>query len=82
MKRSQYLYHMQYDHGISSLTRKVFHPPNHIRIWNDAVQKTEGLCHHCHSWIAICFGPARKRDFKAWFKHARKCHRDSTGCPL
>lgn len=82
MKRSQYLYHMQFDHGISSLTKRFFHPPRHLRIWNDAMQKTEGLCHHCKKWIPICFGPARKRDFKVWFKHARKCHRDDTGCPI
>ncbi|PWN47657.1 hypothetical protein IE53DRAFT_320830 [Violaceomyces palustris] len=76
MKRSQYLYHMQYDHGISSLTRKVFEPPSMLRIWNDEVETTDGLCEHCSEWIPICFGPVRKRDFKAWFKHAHKCHRD------
>ncbi|GAC92759.1 hypothetical protein PHSY_000314 [Pseudozyma hubeiensis SY62] len=82
MKRSQYLYHMQFDHGISNLTRRFFHPPQTLRVWNDAVSKTDGLCHHCNKWIPICFGPQRKRDFKAWFKHARKCHRDDTGCPI
>lgn len=82
MKRSQYLYHMQFDHGISNLTRRLFHPPQTLRVWNDAVSKTDGLCHHCNKWIPICFGPQRKRDFKAWFKHARKCHRDDTGCPI
>ncbi|KAN0066593.1 hypothetical protein ACQY0O_000687 [Thecaphora frezii] len=73
MKRSQYLYHLQYDHGVSSLTRKVFRPPLQLRVWNDAVEKTEGLCHHCNEWIAICFGPVRKRDWKAFFKHSHKC---------
>lgn len=82
MKRSQYLYHMQFDHGISNLTRRFFHPPQHLRVWNDAVSKTDGFCHHCKKWIPICFGPQRKREFKVWFKHARKCHRDDTGCPI
>ena len=74
MKRSQYLYHLQYDHGISSQTRREFSPPAMLRIWNDGVETTEGLCHECDAWIPICFGPVRKRDFKAWFKHAHKCH--------
>lgn len=75
MKRSQYLYHLQYDHGICSLTRKAFDPPVHMRVWNDATERTEGLCEHCQEWIPISFGSVRKRDYKAWFKHAQKCHR-------
>lgn len=75
MKRSQYLYHLQYDHGVCSLTRKMFEAPVHLRVWNDAMERTEGLCHHCQEWIPICFGAIRKRDYKAWFKHAHRCHR-------
>lgn len=75
MKRSQYLYHLQYDHGICSLTRKTFEPPVNMRVWNDPMQRTEGLCHYCQEWTPICFGAVRKRDYKAWFKHAHKCHR-------
>lgn len=78
MKRSQYLYHLQYEHGISSQTKKVFDAPKAIRIWNDAVQSTEGLCGNCNSWIAICFGPVRKRNFKVYFKHIHACQRSFT----
>lgn len=75
MKRSQYLYHLQYDHGVSSQTKKVFDPPKALRIWNDAVESTEGLCGCCNSWIPICFGPVRKRNFKVYFKHIHACQR-------
>lgn len=75
MKRSQYLYHLQYDHGVSSQTKKVFAPPKALRIWNDAVESTEGLCVCCNKWIPICFGPVRKRNFKVYFKHVHACQR-------
>jgi hypothetical protein len=78
MKRSQYLYHLQYDHGVSSQKKKVFDPPQAVRIWDDAVGSTEVLCGNCNSWIPICFGPVRKRNFKVYFKHIHACQRMST----
>ncbi|UZJ53117.1 hypothetical protein CBS101457_002437 [Exobasidium rhododendri] len=73
LKRSQYLYHLQYDHGISSMTKRVFEAPKALRIWNDAVKSVEGRCRQCDLWIPISFGPNRKRSFKVWFKHVHSC---------
>ncbi|PWN46657.1 hypothetical protein IE53DRAFT_306736, partial [Violaceomyces palustris] len=70
LKRSQYLYHLQYEHGISSITRRPYRPPAMMRIWDDPDQSIEGLCSMCDQWIPICYGPLRKRSFKPWFKHA------------
>lgn len=83
LKRSQYLYHLQFEHGISSISRRPFSPPVEMRVWNDDDEATDGLCGVCGQWVAIAFGPVRKRSWKAWWKHAVKCHRcQDTGRPI
>lgn len=82
-KRSQYLYHLQFEHGISSISRRPFSPPVEMRIWNDDDEATDGLCGVCGQWVAIAFGPVRRRSWKAWWKHAAKSHRSqATGRPI
>lgn len=75
IKISAYWYHLNYQHGISSITGKSFRPPLEYRI-NPETELKEALCHKCRNWINS-ESPRNKPvnvEEIYWWKHAQKCH--------
>lgn len=68
-------YHLNYQHGISSITGRRFSPPKEERI-NSKTNRREALCHKCGKWIENQ-SPRDKEVLVPeiyWYKHAQKCH--------
>lgn len=74
MKRSQYLYHMQYEHGVNNTTKRVFDSPIAVKYLGDISHSVEVLCPQCKQWVALSHGPIRSLSFKCYFRHASYCH--------
>ncbi|GAA5887569.1 hypothetical protein JCM6882_001452 [Rhodosporidiobolus microsporus] len=87
LKNSSYVYHMSYAHGLSNITGLPFSPPVQMRVVPTAnktkdtrSEMTEGLCHKCNDWVPIL----SIKNVEAivpeliWWKHAKKCHGDTT----
>ncbi|KAI0244421.1 hypothetical protein L0F63_002714 [Massospora cicadina] len=75
IKISAYWYHLNYQHGISSITGKPFRPPLEYRI-NPETELKEALCHKCRNWInseSTRNKPVNVEEIY-WWKHAQKCH--------
>ncbi|KAI9294392.1 hypothetical protein K502DRAFT_292355, partial [Neoconidiobolus thromboides FSU 785] len=75
IKISAYWYHLNYQHGISSITGKKFRAPLEYRI-NKGTDQKEALCHKCLNWINS-ESPRNKPvnvEEIYWWKHAQKCH--------
>ncbi|CAG8583549.1 3662_t:CDS:10 [Dentiscutata heterogama] len=74
-KISAYWYHLNYQHGISSITGRPFAQPIAERLNKKSGMK-EALCHKCNKWI-LNQSP-RDKDVLVpeiyWYKHAQKCH--------
>ncbi|CAO3702824.1 unnamed protein product [Rhizopus stolonifer] len=70
LKNSAYWYHKQFFHGISSVSGKEFVQPLETR-WMDQ-DLVEGLCHQCHSWVAV--SNVKRKNSVLWYRHAHKCH--------
>ncbi|KAI9569995.1 hypothetical protein HD554DRAFT_2019302, partial [Boletus coccyginus] len=83
MKFSAYNYHLQYAHGISSVSARPFSPPVAFRTIkrqnpakNERISRQEGKCHKCKKWVLV--DSTKDIDVKAslghrW-KHAAACH--------
>ncbi|CAG8633359.1 32317_t:CDS:2, partial [Racocetra persica] len=69
------MYHLNYQHGISSITGRPFSQPIAERLNKKSGMK-EALCHKCNKWI-LNQSP-RDKDVLVpeiyWYKHAQKCH--------
>ncbi|RKP22805.1 hypothetical protein SYNPS1DRAFT_9804, partial [Syncephalis pseudoplumigaleata] len=65
LKTSAYWYHMNFFHGISSVTRRPYANPLY-----------DGLCHQCRKWIPMdsVRHTAVKVPMIYWWKHAQQCH--------
>ncbi|KAF8452080.1 hypothetical protein L210DRAFT_3384424, partial [Boletus edulis BED1] len=83
MKFSAYNYHLQYAHGISSVSARPFSPPVAFRTTerqnpakNERTSIQEGKCHKCRKWILV--ESIKNIDIKVkelyWWKHAAVCH--------
>ncbi|KAI8326213.1 hypothetical protein GQ54DRAFT_336821 [Martensiomyces pterosporus] len=77
MKCSAYWYHLNYFHGISSLTGRPFPKPESKRTVQDSSgrQRDQGLCHICDKWVYI--DSSRKVQINVpeiyWWKHVQAC---------
>ncbi|ORX49876.1 hypothetical protein DM01DRAFT_248496, partial [Hesseltinella vesiculosa] len=69
LKNSAYWYHMQFFHGISSVSGQPFVPPLEKRINKDS-EHMEGLCHQCLQFVPIC--NTKRRNNVLWYRHAHK----------
>lgn len=61
-------YHKQFYHGISSVSGKEFVQPVETR-WVDQ-DLVEGLCHQCHTWVAV--SNVKRKNSVLWYRHAHK----------
>lgn len=75
IKISAYWYHLNYQHGISSITGKPFRAPLEYRI-NPETELKEALCHKCRNWINSESSRNKPVNIEEiyWWKHAQKCH--------
>ncbi|KDQ52554.1 hypothetical protein JAAARDRAFT_61861 [Jaapia argillacea MUCL 33604] len=87
MKTSAFNYHLQYSHGISSVSALPFSPPLVVRVSerlnsgkHERDKIAEGKCHKCKKWIPI--EGVKDVDVKTkeiyWWKHAAGCHQGSS----
>ncbi|KAF8582392.1 hypothetical protein K439DRAFT_1351381, partial [Ramaria rubella] len=81
-------YHMQYAHGISSVTGLPFSPPIAFRTVtrptaeirkHEKSSLLQGKCHKCHKWAVIEGIKTVEVKVKEifWWKHAASCHKKS-----
>ncbi|KAI9220000.1 hypothetical protein BC828DRAFT_348732 [Blastocladiella britannica] len=75
IKISAYWYHLNFYHGISSVTGLPFQGPVAAR-FNELLDIREAKCHNCKRWVPI--DTARHAPVNIpeiyWWKHAQKCH--------
>ena len=62
-------YHLQYSHGVSSVTGQRFAPPNALRASQKA-RDLEALCPSCKLWINTGKGAKSRTKY---FRHAYRC---------
>ncbi|KAF9242797.1 hypothetical protein BU15DRAFT_72453 [Melanogaster broomeanus] len=76
-------YHLQYGHGISSISGRPFSPPTAFRSTerpdpgkNERTKILEGKCHKCRKWIPVESFKNIEVKVKElyWWKHAAMCH--------
>lgn len=76
LKNSQYWYHRQFQHGVSSVSGHFFLPPVETKP-TEAGDKTEGLCHSCGLWVPYQNsrqGSSQVKGPTLWYRHAHGCH--------
>ncbi|RKP09566.1 hypothetical protein THASP1DRAFT_10554, partial [Thamnocephalis sphaerospora] len=70
MKFSAYWYHMNFFHGISSVSGKPHRDPLRVRL----TELRDGLCHQCKCWVPMdspkCI--AVNVPMIYWWKHAQR----------
>ncbi|KAJ2737332.1 hypothetical protein IW152_000056 [Coemansia sp. BCRC 34962] len=77
MKCSAYWYHLNYFHGVSSLTGRPFPNPQATRMvpTGSGRQRQQGQCHICYKWVDT--ESARKVRVNVpeiyWWKHIQAC---------
>ncbi|KAF8550723.1 hypothetical protein OG21DRAFT_1499629 [Imleria badia] len=80
---AHFIYHLQYAHGISSISARPFSPPvafrtieRHNPAKNERTSIQEGKCHRCKKWVLV--ESIKNIDIKVkelyWWKHAATCH--------
>lgn len=89
MKFSAYWYHLNYVHGISSISKRPHPPPSKTRLsprdplksavetFSALLPLVEALCAKCGRWVSVV-GPKRsvvKVPQIYWWKHAQECYR-------
>ncbi|KAM0746564.1 hypothetical protein T439DRAFT_134184 [Meredithblackwellia eburnea MCA 4105] len=76
MKNSDYWYHRQFHHGISSQGKVQFLPPLGVRLQDTPTQTSvlAGHCPACAQWVPLA---TRGNEVPAnvWFRHAADCHK-------
>ncbi|KAJ1995141.1 hypothetical protein GGI25_001368 [Coemansia spiralis] len=81
MKCSAYWYHMNYYHGVCSLSGRPFPQPAATRSIMDTSgkQRQQGQCHICKQWVYL--DSSRKVNINVpkifWWKHIQVCIRQS-----
>ncbi|KAI9474169.1 MAG: hypothetical protein EXX96DRAFT_580835 [Benjaminiella poitrasii] len=70
LKTSAYWYHLQFSHGICSVTGTHFKMPLCTRKSSNG--KVEGFCHQCRQFVTAYHG--KKKNYMLWYRHAHKCH--------
>ncbi|KAJ2690170.1 hypothetical protein IWW39_000980 [Coemansia spiralis] len=77
MKCSAYWYHLNYFHGVSSLTGRPFPNPQATRMVpaGSGRQRQQGQCHICYEWVDM--ESSRKARVNVpeiyWWKHIQAC---------